>query len=237
MGTSRPDRSAAVGLFMNAAIPRAFDDAAWGLVATFLLIHTGRAARLLTVDLDRVDQEHFIRVLIWFVVAAPPWQTGAAAGGGAPLAWWSKRRLGDWVTGNEEPHGAALAAWAAVYGTCYLAVAVVLLVFRPRYSGWEAVLATALLFALVLLLVTPRLVTRRVRRRIVTRLVDQATPSRYPDSDAVPEAFLTHLYGTGQLYRFLTVRTAGGSIELSKRGLRVAKRIQAKVPNYWPATF
>jgi low temperature requirement protein LtrA len=78
-----------VGLFMNAALPRAFDDAGWVFAATFLLIHLGRTAWLLRVGLDRVNQEHFVRVLIWFAAAAPWWLIGAAAGGGARLAWWA----------------------------------------------------------------------------------------------------------------------------------------------------
>ncbi|MGW2240205.1 low temperature requirement protein A, partial [Streptomyces sp. NPDC001759] len=40
------------GLFMNAAIPRAFGDAGWVFVATFLLIHLGRTVWLLRVGLD-----------------------------------------------------------------------------------------------------------------------------------------------------------------------------------------
>jgi low temperature requirement protein LtrA len=81
------------GLFMNAAIPRAFDDAGWVFVATFLLIHIGRSVWLLTVGLDPVNQEHFRRVLIWFVAAAPLWLIGAAAGGSARLAWWAAATL------------------------------------------------------------------------------------------------------------------------------------------------
>ncbi|WP_410674138.1 low temperature requirement protein A [Amycolatopsis sp. cmx-4-68] len=78
-----------VGLFMNAAIPRAFDDAGWVFAATFLLIHLGRTVWLLRVGLDRVNQEHFVRILVWFAAAAPWWLVGAAAGGGARLAWWA----------------------------------------------------------------------------------------------------------------------------------------------------
>ncbi|MGW1747373.1 low temperature requirement protein A [Streptomyces sp. NPDC002092] len=77
------------GLFMNAAIPQAFSDAGWLFAATFLLIHIGRTVWLLTVGLDRVNQEHFVRVLVWFIAAAPLWLTGAAVGGGARLAWWA----------------------------------------------------------------------------------------------------------------------------------------------------
>ncbi|MFH0180652.1 low temperature requirement protein A [Streptomyces cacaoi] len=78
-----------LGLFMNAAIPRAFGDAGWVFVATFLLIHIGRTVWLLTVGLDPVNQEHFRRVLVWFVAPAPLWVTGAAVDGGARLGWWA----------------------------------------------------------------------------------------------------------------------------------------------------
>lgn len=78
-----------LGLFMNAAIPRAFDDAGWVFVGTFLLIHLGRTGWLLTVGLDRADHEHFVRVLVWFAGAAPLWLLGAAAHGGARSAWWA----------------------------------------------------------------------------------------------------------------------------------------------------
>lgn len=60
-----------LGLFMNAAIPRAFGDAGWAFVVTFLLIHLGRTVWLLRVGLDRRDQEHWRRVLVWFAAAAP----------------------------------------------------------------------------------------------------------------------------------------------------------------------
>lgn len=82
-----------VGLFMNAAIPRAFDDAGWVFVATFLLIHIGRTVWLLRVGLDEVNQEHFVRVLVWFGAAAPLWLTGAAVAGGARLEWWAGATL------------------------------------------------------------------------------------------------------------------------------------------------
>ncbi|MEU7723091.1 low temperature requirement protein A [Streptomyces tibetensis] len=90
-----------VGLFMNAAIPRAFNDAGWVFVATFLLIHIGRTVWLLRVGLDEVNQEHFVRVLIWFITAVPLWLTGAVVCGGAGLAWWVVAALvglaGDWT--------------------------------------------------------------------------------------------------------------------------------------------
>nr|WP_269153633.1 low temperature requirement protein A [Streptomyces caniscabiei] len=82
-----------LGLFMNAAIPRAFGDAGWVFVATFLLIHLGRTGWLLTVGLDRREQEHWRRVLVWFAAAAPFWLTGAAADGGARLTWWAAATL------------------------------------------------------------------------------------------------------------------------------------------------
>ncbi|MFI5681733.1 low temperature requirement protein A [Streptomyces cellulosae] len=82
-----------LGLFMNAAIPRAFGDAGWVFVVTFLLIHLGRTVWLLRVGLDRRDQEHWRRVLVWFAAAAPFWLTGAAADGDARLVWWAAATL------------------------------------------------------------------------------------------------------------------------------------------------
>ncbi|MEU0172202.1 low temperature requirement protein A [Streptomyces massasporeus] len=82
-----------LGLFMNAAIPRAFGDAGWVFVVTFLLIHLGRTVWLLRVGLDRRDQEHWRRVLVWFAAAAPFWVTGAAVDGGARLEWWAAATL------------------------------------------------------------------------------------------------------------------------------------------------
>ncbi|MGW2240128.1 low temperature requirement protein A, partial [Streptomyces sp. NPDC001759] len=45
------------------------------------------------VGLDEVNQEHFVRVLVWFVAAAPLWLTGAAVHGQARLAWWAAATL------------------------------------------------------------------------------------------------------------------------------------------------
>ncbi|MFL5995706.1 MAG: low temperature requirement protein A [Streptomyces sp.] len=92
-----------LGLFMNAAIPRAFGDAGWAFVATFLLIHLGRTLWLLRVGLSRRDQEHWRRVLVWFAAAAPFWLTGAAADGGARLVWWAAATLIE-LTGTWTAH-------------------------------------------------------------------------------------------------------------------------------------
>lgn len=86
-----------VGLFMNAAIPRAFDDAGWVFAGIYLLINIGRTVWLRMIGLDPVNQEHFGRVLVWFVAAAPLWLIGAAASGGARLAWWAAAVLIDLV--------------------------------------------------------------------------------------------------------------------------------------------
>jgi hypothetical protein len=45
------------------------------------------------VGLDRRDQEHWRRVLVWFTGAAPFWLAGAAADGGARLLWWAAATL------------------------------------------------------------------------------------------------------------------------------------------------
>jgi low temperature requirement protein LtrA len=81
------------GLFMNAAIPRAFDDAGWVFVSTYLLIHIGMMLWLLMVGLDPVNQRHFRGVVVWFVAAAPLWLAGAATSGDVRLRWWASAIL------------------------------------------------------------------------------------------------------------------------------------------------
>ena len=51
------------GLFLNASLTRAFDDAAWVFVAAFLGIQLGRTAWMLTTRLDPINHHHFVRTL------------------------------------------------------------------------------------------------------------------------------------------------------------------------------
>lgn len=89
------------GLFMNAAIPRAFEDAAWVFVVPYLLIHLGRSAWLVRAELQPTDHLHQSRALVWFIGIAPFWLVGAVATGGARLVWWAAAAaidlIGSWM--------------------------------------------------------------------------------------------------------------------------------------------
>jgi low temperature requirement protein LtrA len=78
----------AAGLFMNASLTRAFDDAAWIFVATFLGIQLGRTGWMLTTQLDQINHGHFVRTLVWLVGTAPLWIVGAAISARIRPAVW-----------------------------------------------------------------------------------------------------------------------------------------------------
>jgi low temperature requirement protein LtrA len=83
------------GLFMNAAIPRAFSDAGWVFAITFLLIQLGRSGWLIRQDLQPTDRLHQRRALVWFAATAPLWLAGAAVAGNARLDWWAAAAVVD----------------------------------------------------------------------------------------------------------------------------------------------
>ena len=76
------------GLFMNASLTRAFDDAAWLFVATFLAIRLGRTAWMLTTPLDPINRQHFVATLVWLAATAPVWIAGAAVSTNVRLGMW-----------------------------------------------------------------------------------------------------------------------------------------------------
>ena len=76
------------GLFMNVSLTRAFADAAWVFVATFLGIQLGRTAWMLTTELDPLNHEHFVRTLVWLTATAPIWIAGAAVSSRLRLVVW-----------------------------------------------------------------------------------------------------------------------------------------------------
>jgi low temperature requirement protein LtrA len=59
------------GLFMNASLTRAFEDAARVFTATLLAVQLGRTAWMLTTDLNPIDRDHFTRTLVWLEATAP----------------------------------------------------------------------------------------------------------------------------------------------------------------------
>jgi hypothetical protein len=110
-----------------------------------------------------------------------------------------------------------------VYGSVLLVIAAVVQVFSLRFTGWEAVLATALSFGLVLLLVTTWWVPLQARRTIARSLVEQMSIVDFEPGD-VAAALLKRLEGHGMLFKFLTELDDTGRPRLSSTGLRVAHR-------------
>ncbi|XVS62445.1 patatin-like protein [Actinosynnema sp. CA-299493] len=141
---------------------------------------------------------------------------------GSSLRRW-RQVDGVWDTEAAEPPASATAGWAAVYGAVLLVVAAVVQVFSLRFTGWEAVLGTALAFGLVLLLVTTWWVPLRARRTIATSLVEQMSIVDFEAED-VAEALLRRLEGHGMLFKFLTELDATGKPRLNATGRRVANR-------------
>jgi low temperature requirement protein LtrA len=72
-------------------LTRAFNDAAWVFVATFLGIQLGRTAWMLTTQLDPINRDHFVATLIWLAATAPLWIAGAAASRDLRVASWRGR--------------------------------------------------------------------------------------------------------------------------------------------------
>ncbi len=88
-----------LGLFMNAAIPDAFDDRAWAFVIPLLaILFFAGAVTALDTRTDAL-REHFRRTLIWIAASAPLWIAGAAVSSGPRLWWWAASALID-LTGT-----------------------------------------------------------------------------------------------------------------------------------------
>jgi low temperature requirement protein LtrA len=77
-----------VTLFMNASIGSAFGAFGWLFAASYLLVQLGRGAWMLTVGLDRITHNHFVRTLIWGCMSAPFWITGVFFGPETRLMFW-----------------------------------------------------------------------------------------------------------------------------------------------------
>ncbi|MFD5806786.1 MULTISPECIES: low temperature requirement protein A [unclassified Streptomyces] len=92
-----------LGLFMNAAIPRAFDDRAWLFVVPLLLILFLASAVTALAGRIAAQREHFRRTLVWIAASTPLWIAGAAVGSQTRLWWWAAAALVD-LTGTWLAH-------------------------------------------------------------------------------------------------------------------------------------
>jgi low temperature requirement protein LtrA len=90
-----------VGLFMNAAVTRAFTTSGWAFVIPLVLIQVGRTVWTVVNASDPIFREHFSRVLVWFVAMSPLWVVGAAVNPERRLVWWALAagidQIGAWL--------------------------------------------------------------------------------------------------------------------------------------------
>lgn len=90
-----------LGLFMNAAVTRAFETSGWAFVIPLLLIQLGRTLWTLVNAPDAVFREHYVRTLLWMIATAPLWVVGAAVNPEARLLWWALAagidQIGRWL--------------------------------------------------------------------------------------------------------------------------------------------
>ncbi len=78
-----------LGLYMNAAIPGAFEDRAWAFVVPLLVTLFFVAGVTAAAGRTEALREHFRRTLVWMVVAAPLWIVGACVESESRLWWWA----------------------------------------------------------------------------------------------------------------------------------------------------
>jgi len=76
------------GLFMNAAIPRAFTSFGWEFVVPLLIIQLGSTVWTIFNAPDGMSRVHYVRVLLWILVTTPMWIAGAAVNSESRLIWW-----------------------------------------------------------------------------------------------------------------------------------------------------
>jgi low temperature requirement protein LtrA len=90
-----------LGLFMNAAVSRAFTTSGWAFVIPLLLIQLGRTVWTIANAPNRVFRDHYFRALLWFLATAPVWIAGAAANPATRLLWWALaaglEQVGAWL--------------------------------------------------------------------------------------------------------------------------------------------
>jgi low temperature requirement protein LtrA len=78
-----------LGLFMNAAVTRAFIHSGWAFVMPMLMIQLGRTVWTLLNSTDPVLREHYFRTLLWLLATTPLWIAGAAVNADFRLLWWA----------------------------------------------------------------------------------------------------------------------------------------------------
>ncbi|GGR50353.1 membrane protein [Streptomyces cinereoruber] len=92
-----------LGLFMNAAISRAFAGSAWLFVVPLLLIMIGVQALAAFGAPTKDMRRHYQRGLVWTATSAPLWVVGATQAPGPRLWWWAAAALID-LTGTWLAH-------------------------------------------------------------------------------------------------------------------------------------
>jgi low temperature requirement protein LtrA len=78
-----------LGLFMNAAVTRAFIVSGWAFVIPMLVIQLGRAVWTRVNSTDPILREHYFRTILWLIATTPLWIAGAAVHAEARLLWWA----------------------------------------------------------------------------------------------------------------------------------------------------
>ena len=78
-----------LGLFMNAAVTRAFIVSGWAFIIPMLMIQLGRTVWTLVNATDPILREHYFRTLLWLIATTPLWIAGAAVHAEARLLWWA----------------------------------------------------------------------------------------------------------------------------------------------------
>ncbi|TDC26061.1 low temperature requirement protein A [Micromonospora sp. 15K316] len=95
--------TAAAGLLLAAAAPRAFDDRGLLFAGTYVFFHLGSITYFLLVVRDTADPRRTGRLAVWEAVAAVGWIFGAFTEGPA--------RLGLWAAAVAVEYGAAALGW------------------------------------------------------------------------------------------------------------------------------
>lgn len=78
-----------LGLFMNAAVTRAFTTSGWAFVIPMLVIQLGRAVWTFANSSDPILREHYFRTILWLIATTPLWIAGAAVHAEVRLLWWA----------------------------------------------------------------------------------------------------------------------------------------------------